>query len=542
MASSSRVRVRLRNRLGILGIASLAAVAIYLYGTVGGLELQSRMKQGFEVGLAPLKSSMAGIGGSLGGKAGAAGHGGDPGLEDEIQEPQDRHDTRPKADKPPVDSDTPSDAQTDSIPPHAQSKTFSLPGAVPPSYIGQHAFTTIPNSAHVFGYTVLDNLYLRNGTFYVLASVAEEPPRRQLLSIPVELNAENKETDPRDTELQYLAPEDAEKVLGDTRAMRIPGTSAVVYDPAQFMTHYYHWFGEIILGLWRVYSHLLVTEGEGQVVDWTVLPPVQRFILPFISSDAAWRDRAGVDAPIMRAAFPGVSIETGSYWRDLERLESTVVFERVILVNRAAAHKHPFGSVWHKMAAGAMNVTVPDDFWRPIRENVWNSLWGPAAVQATRQRPLVTYISRQGGGRRLIHEDHDALVESLHELELQGICDVQVVRMETLSLKEQIGLMRNTTILLGVHGNGLTHQLWMQPSPHSAVIEMLIPGGYVFDYEMLARNMGHRHYAVWNDTYVTYEKGVYHKGVNYPEDFHGEKIPVYGPAVADIIRARLRER
>jgi hypothetical protein len=42
---------------------------------------------------------------------------------------------------------------------------------------------------------------------------------------------------------------------------------------------------------------------------------------------------------MMRAAFPGASIEQASYWHDLARLGTAVVFERVLLVNRASAHK-----------------------------------------------------------------------------------------------------------------------------------------------------------------------------------------------------------
>lgn len=93
--------------------------------------------------------------------------------------------------------------------------------------------------------------------------------------------------------------------------------------------------------------------------------------------------------------------------------------------------------------------------------------------------------------------------------------------------------------MVGVHGNGLTHQLWMPPSARSTVIEIVMYGGYTFDYEMLARNMGHKHYMVWNDTLLTYSKGTYHKGVKYPDGFHGSNIYVHGPAVAQKIKERL---
>ena len=35
--------------------------------------------------------------------------------------------------------------------------------------------------------------------------------------------------------------------------------------------------------------------------------------------------------------------------------------------------------------------------------------------------------------------------------------------------------------MLGVHGNGLTHLIWMPATPRSAVIEMYIRGGFARD-------------------------------------------------------------
>ncbi len=37
--------------------------------------------------------------------------------------------------------------------------------------------------------------------------------------------------------------------------------------------------------------------------------------------------------------------------------------------------------------------------------------------------------------------------------------------------------------MLGVHGNGLTHLLWMPATPRSAVIEMFFVGGFAHDCE-----------------------------------------------------------
>jgi protein O-GlcNAc transferase len=46
-----------------------------------------------------------------------------------------------------------------------------------------------------------------------------------------------------------------------------------------------------------------------------------------------------MDGPLMRAAFPFASIEKSDYWQDLLDLNVTVVFDRVMLVNRHTAHR-----------------------------------------------------------------------------------------------------------------------------------------------------------------------------------------------------------
>ncbi|EDR06835.1 uncharacterized protein LACBIDRAFT_299738 [Laccaria bicolor S238N-H82] len=411
------------------------------------------------------------------------------------------------------------------------------------------AETVIPGGAHAPGFTVFDRLYLRAGIFYVVtADPSSWPPRRYLLAKPFEMGA-GKELEPTDEDLQFIHPSKAKEILGEF-AMRIPDFSVIVHDHWQFMKHYYHWWGEIILGFWRVYSHL--AEGGGRVED---LPFPARFILTVIENDE-WRDRAGVDGPFMRAVFPAAAIEKGDYWKDLIKLNTTVVFERSMLINRETAHRHPFGSKWYKMIAGTMNVTAPEDYWAPIRKALAENLLGyipeldangavtgPTSIPGVvTTKPVVTYISRQGAGRRLTDKDHQALVEALRGLEKEGLCEVQIPMMERMSLADQIALPMKSTIIVGVHGNGLTHQLWMPRSERSTVIEIFDPPSYAFDYEMLARNMGHRHYGVQNDTLLTFPKNETHEGVHYTPGFHGNAIPVYAPAVAQTIRQRLTER
>ncbi|KAF8632685.1 hypothetical protein AX15_001738 [Amanita polypyramis BW_CC] len=432
-----------------------------------------------------------------------------------------------------------------------QPNTFSLAKGHDPQ------ITTV--LTHIEGFTVFENIYLRNGTFFVVHPDSVSNTSGQATGYPLRYNIITKIVDygpgtnfmPTDEELMFVSASNASKALGNF-VRRINGVTVVMYDPVQFMHHFYHWWGEIILGAWRVYSAVNQSNAKHMSFPYTWSDTQSmRFLMPF-SVDGGWRDHAGVNGPLMHAAFPSAALEESNYWSDLKVLGSTVVFDRLMIVNRQAAHFHPNGGIWFKMIAGSMDINAMKGFWEPVRRSLVENFLGyvpPVNERGTVQSheedygpPLVTYISRQGGGRRLAQEYHEGLVSALKALEEEGVIRFRLVRMELMTIHEQIELAAKTTIMVGVHGNGLTHQLWMPPSPWSTVMEIFQPKSYVFDYEILSRNAGHRHYAVWNDTLVTYSEETHHRaGLNYGENFHGNDLPVYGPAVAQAIRERLAE-
>ncbi|KIY72239.1 hypothetical protein CYLTODRAFT_486459 [Cylindrobasidium torrendii FP15055 ss-10] len=393
--------------------------------------------------------------------------------------------------------------------------------------------TRIPGDAVAHGFTLFERLYLRGGTFFVVTSnTTAFPHREHILSRPVKLSEHN---DPTDKELQFISPDDARTTLG-SNPIPMDGLTVFIYD-VDFLRHLYHWWGEILLGFWRIYSKLETTNASK-------LDAPRRFVVPF-TTDEEWRDAYQMDAVLMRAAFPNSPIEASGFWRDLHDLNRTVMFERAAVINRAAAHRHSLGGKWFKMIGSTQTVEVKEGFWRPVRESVVKNILGYFPVEWTgkggRRKPVVTYISRQQGSRRKLADNaHDRLVDALKKLEEEGLCEVNVVNMETLQLRDQVALLAKTTIVIGVHGNGLTHLLWMPPSQSSAVIEIFNPGGYLFDYEILARNTGHKHYGIWNDRVLSYPQGKYYEGGSLDDaEFQGVNIPVDGETVAKIVRERL---
>ena len=108
----------------------------------------------------------------------------------------------------------------------------------------------------------------------------------------------------------------------------------------------------------------------------------------------------------------------------------------------------------------------------------------------------VTYISRQSANvRRLNEKSHKNLVKYLQNL--QNI-KLNIVEMENLSWEEQIKISHETDLLIGVHGNGLSHAAFMHP--HRNVIEIFTPGTkFHWDYYTLSKMMGHEYVCIFDN-------------------------------------------
>lgn len=97
------------------------------------------------------------------------------------------------------------------------------------------------------------------------------------------------------------------------------------------------------------------------------------------------------------------------------------------------------------------------------------------------------YVSRANAGRRrLVNED-----EVWPLLEDAGF---QRVFMEALTFEQQVELMRETAILAGPHGAGLTNMMFCPAGAH--VVEVADPGFPNPNFYALASGLGHRYWLV----------------------------------------------
>ena len=149
---------------------------------------------------------------------------------------------------------------------------------------------------------------------------------------------------------------------------------------------------------------------------------------------------------VVRTSFPSILMEFKHDWADRKGMGRPIVFDRVVLADRASAI---FGGSWQRTqrtASEAFALPGSAHWWSTIRNSV-TGLSGLKTPRGGNSNPVITYISRQDWGRRmLIPEDHAKLVEELYVLRDTYGYEVNVVSMDKLSRMEQLHLAGRTTV------------------------------------------------------------------------------------------------
>ncbi|KAF9468357.1 hypothetical protein BDZ94DRAFT_1154259 [Collybia nuda] len=469
------------------------------------------------------------------------------------------------------------------------SSTPSAPEAHPPDIGRDFPHTSI--ISHAPGWTLFRNLYMSNGTLYILSSNRSFPEIRMMTSTGLEAfnTPENiASREPTAQNMDFITPEEAHKRWGGdldrgekNRVWSVEGNTLLFNDPGQFLRHYYHLVAELFFGTWAFWHGAWSKPTTSLAASYSLThaspPPIHRAIFAHSNADG-WRDSPGFNAYFLRAAFPSLTVEVQEDWAD--RIAATAGgkdndrawhFPIVLLTDRSAAHRGAIcGSQTQRTASEAWEFMKQNNqlmgsrvggWWQPVREAVWRFAGTPLTLDPVPSPDLpelskaedslalpmpdkiiITYISRQGVSRRkLIPEDHDNLVLALQELVARkgDSWRLDILQAEKLTKDEQVQAAARTTILLGVHGNGLTHLVFMKPTRVSAVIELFYPGGFAQDYHWTSRALGMDHFAVWNDKYITHPTKP---EVSYPEGFQGNSIPVHGPTVAKLIEDHIESK
>ncbi|KAG8997402.1 hypothetical protein FRB94_007679 [Tulasnella sp. JGI-2019a] len=422
------------------------------------------------------------------------------------------------------------------------------------------------------GWTIMENLYISNGTLFIITSEPNDWPESHFIinvALPLEGGVEEeKKREPTPHTISLITPSEAEALWGD-RIWGVEDWTFMINDAPQHLNHYYHFVAETFFGLWMMFASM---DPNINVRGNTILPAPARVMFPH-HEDKEWRDYSKFNHWVLHGVFPALSTESAQDWEGRTSMTTSTAkafrFTNVVLADRSASMR---GAICpgktNRIASEAWEVVKDINsqwWWEPVRRSalrfagvdravmdlpvMWDGVWTGGRDVAADTRALslaleampivISYIVRSSTRRSLVAEDHRNLVQSLRQL-----CDVKgwelnIVHAEQLSREEQVQLAAKTTVMLGVHGNGLTHLVWMPVTPLSTVIEIFVPGGFATDYEWTARTLGMRHFAVWNDTWHTYPNAP---NVDYPEGFQGDQIPVHGPSIARLVEDRIEGR
>ncbi|KAJ7164684.1 hypothetical protein C8R43DRAFT_878630 [Mycena crocata] len=425
---------------------------------------------------------------------------------------------------------------------------------------------------HAPGWTLFKDLYMSDGTFFIVSDKPADFPQIRMMTstgLAADSSPGNEQArEPTSRNMEIITTEDAKGRWGENathRVLGVDGNTFIVNEPYQHLKHYYHFVAELFFGFQVFWHGAFFRKSPSS----SAMPAIHRLLFPHANADG-WRDVPGFNAYFLQSAYPTIHVEVQEDWNDRISLSAKGSrvwhFPILMLSDRSAAHRGLIcGSQTQRIASEAWKHMQPKlqllgirgpEWWEPIRTAMLLFAGAPTlssdyngAQAALFRDPLpdanapkkvvISYISRQGTTRRRLTDDsHTGLVTALQNLvKSKGEAwELNIVQAETLTKEEQLKIAARTDVLVGVHGNGLTHLLVTPPTPISAVVEIFYPGGFAHDYEWTARALNKKHYSVWNDSFHTYPD---EPEVNYPEGFQGASIPVHGPAVAQLIETHL---
>lgn len=181
----------------------------------------------------------------------------------------------------------------------------------------------------------------------------------------------------------------------------------------------------------------------------TTLRSPDRFMFTRLDADH-WRDYAKMNQLVLRSAFPSTRLSFMEDWQDMSSSGRVFKFSRALLADRSAAMIGYNYQRTQRTAASPFALPGPStrSWWLPIRDNVVRLAGLPETTgEGTQDLPVITYISRQEWGRRmLVKEDHEKLVRALYGLREKYGWEVNVVSFDNMGRHDQIRLAARTTV------------------------------------------------------------------------------------------------
>lgn len=268
-----------------------------------------------------------------------------------------------------------------------------------------------------------------------------------------------------------------------SREVILYDTTILIMEPSDtfgLIEHYFH-FCEHLISVWNAYK---IWE------EHSPSKPVKRIIL--LSYEIPrwnWEGPNSINRHLLRALFPEAQILTFDHLKQMGK-RKILRFERVISSDRAVANR----AGENKMLKASLPY-ISKRYIQEMSTKVHEALGTQEENKIGRRLLLARRTGERSINPKLLH--HLANMARLQGYELQS------VDFSRYSYPQQLQFIRNADVFMGVHGNGLTHSLFLPP--HAKSIEIFPPGSHLVEYRMLCEAAGIRYHGI--DPY----KGEYSK-------------------------------
>ena len=258
----------------------------------------------------------------------------------------------------------------------------------------------------------------------------------------------------------------------------IQGTTIFVFERNATPNHYLHYFHflEHLLGIWNF-------GGEENRED------VGLFVLAG-NGRASVENGQGVNDLVfhlIKAVFPHAEIKC---WDEfIEQSQGkTLCFDMAISSDRSMEifKKEPYNT--ERMLGGYFQSLTKESLDR-LASHVWNYCH---TEPVSSDKIRVTYIKRCES-RQLSPDTERELIERISNL---PHINLKVVDFARIPFIEQIQIAANTDVLLGVHGNGLSHALFLPTG--ATLIELFPENSFRTEYRIFAKARGLKYFG-WVD-------------------------------------------
>ncbi|KAJ9119166.1 hypothetical protein QFC22_003658 [Naganishia vaughanmartiniae] len=357
---------------------------------------------------------------------------------------------------------------------------------------GSHSSMETSVVAHAPGFTLLENAYWKNHTWYFVTSRPWAFPELPMV--------------------MTNAPDYDEPALFDDGVAKLVSLNEAELIGLDFndvvAVEVYHLVGEMFLGAWRVYTSVLANPFDVKS-QWIIqrvntksvldqVPPINRFIFNHAPPDKVY-DHGRLNKFFFDTVFPRIPLEFEDAWQ--ERAESLKLFrfDMVTIADRWSGHRGHSPKPMDR----AFQLPVPTNWVNDLKKRLLVDYRGPVSLKDpshAKSKPVITYLSRQEAiHRRLRPEVHEELSAGLKVLEEEGLAEVNIEMFVDSDPKyDQVAKLSRTTIFVALHGNGLTNLIYMTPDAYgrSAVYEIQQPGMFFDDYPILSKAVGTEHWII----------------------------------------------